>query len=312
MARRRKQESLLAILVESPWWISAAFAVGSYMAMRWIIPSLMPPTLKPLGAALAAVAWVPAALFGIVAFIALSRSAVESNKSEQLSLPTLQRGRRTMPPPQSRSSLIPGQEWGNSAMSPTGVPGSPIAFSEWTLEALRAIEWKRFELLCGKYYEAAGFTIKTVPFGPDGGIDVKLFRTDSDNPIALVQCKAWNSGQVRVATVRELLGVMTAEKVNRGILVTTSFFSDDAISFARANRIQLLNGPAFLERIRLLSSPAQLSLFEFAFSGDYSTPSCPSCGIKMVRRESKRGPGHGCRNYPKCRKWFEIKAQPST
>lgn len=301
MARRRKQESLFAILMESSWWVSAALAVGGYMAMRWVIPALLPPHLKPIGGALAAVAWMPAALFGIVAVIALSRSAMQSLDARQLQWPASPKGRPTAPRQPTPSIQNPGQEWGSSAVSPASPTAAPRPFQEWTLEALRAIEWKRFELLCGKYYEAAGFTIKTIPFGPDGGIDIKLFHAESGGPVALVQCKAWNSGQVGVATVRELLGVMTAEKVNRGILVTTSVFGNDAIAFANANRIQLLNGREVVERIRALPSAVQVGLLDFAFEGDYSTPSCPSCGSKLIMKTGKAGAFLGCGNFPRCR-----------
>nr|WP_256376152.1 restriction endonuclease [Cupriavidus sp. L7L] len=50
------------------------------------------------------------------------------------------------------------------------VPEKP-EINSWTLDALKQLEWTRFEMLCVGYYEAMGFTVKTVPHGPDGGID---------------------------------------------------------------------------------------------------------------------------------------------
>jgi len=35
--------------------------------------------------------------------------------------------------------------------------------------------------------------------------------------------------------------------------------------------------------------------------GDYATPTCPSCDVKLVRRNGKNGEFWGCRNYPRCR-----------
>lgn len=46
------------------------------------------------------------------------------------------------------------------------------------LEALRSLEWKRFELLCARYYEAVGFKMEILDAGQDGGIDIKLFKID--------------------------------------------------------------------------------------------------------------------------------------
>src|SRR3569623_536697 len=88
----------------------------------------------------------------------------------------------------------------------TSSPSQPLPFGEpttlfksieqWTLQALRELEWKRFELLCVKYYEALGFDCTTAPPGPDGGIDITLFKEGAGKPIAVVQCKAWNNAVV--------------------------------------------------------------------------------------------------------------------
>jgi restriction system protein len=100
---------------------------------------------------------------------------------------------------------------------------------------------------------------------------------------------------------------MTSEKVGRGIFLTTSTFTKEARAFADANPIQLLDGPAFLKKIQDLPFAAQSALLSFAFSGDYATPSCASCGIKMVKRNSKRGPFWSCRNYPGCKFNLQIR-----
>ncbi|MBC7501610.1 MAG: restriction endonuclease [Herminiimonas sp.] len=306
MARRKKAESLVDILVVLPWWVSGSFAAGGYIACRWIMPALLPPILKPVGPSLA---WMPVVLFGMVALVAWVRSLTQPNALQQMQPLASANGHRPMPPWTARSSQTAGQEqWGHNAAASGQSTATATTFHEWTLDALRAIEWKRFELLCGKYYEAAGFKTETIPFGPDGGIDIRLYRSDPNNPIALVQCKARNNAKVGVVTARELLGVITSGKVGRGILVTTSTFSNEAIAFASANPIQLIDGPAFLAKISGLPESAQKALLAFAFEGDYSTPSCASCGIKMVRREGKRGPFHGCLNFPRCRSAFPIKA----
>ncbi|WP_290367796.1 topoisomerase DNA-binding C4 zinc finger domain-containing protein [Cupriavidus taiwanensis] len=38
-----------------------------------------------------------------------------------------------------------------------------------------------------------------------------------------------------------------------------------------------------------------------AFKGDYRTPTCTACGVKLVEREGKGGPFWGCRKYPRCK-----------
>lgn len=100
------------------------------------------------------------------------------------------------------------------------VPEKP-EINSWTLDALKQLERKRFELLCVGYYEAMGFVVKTVPHGPDGGIDATLYKAGLDVPVAVVQCKAW-SKPVKVEQVRALAGVMHEHKVRRGVFWSLS------------------------------------------------------------------------------------------
>ena len=307
MGRRRKKEDFADILVELPWWVAAGFAIAGYVGLRWIIPATLPPLLKGVGIGLQGIAWVPLMLFGFLSLLSFARSTIKTRAPvtsvRGSSTPQVRKTEPMVVQPLNKSA----HQWGNSCPKSDSAGANVTPNKQWTLEALKELEWKRLELLCARYYETMGFKSETIRCGADGGIDVKLFRVDPSKPIAIVQCKAWNSSQVGVAPVRELLGVMTSEKIARGIFLTTSTFTKDALAFAEANPIQLLDGPGFLKKIHDLPESAKLELLTFAFSGDYSTPSCASCGVKMVRRESKRGPLWGCVNYPRCKCHFSIK-----
>ena len=307
MGRRRKKEGFADILIELPWWVSAGLGIAGFIGLRYIIPSTLPPLFKGVGIGIQGMAWIPLMLFSFLSLLSFARSTLRPRQPIPLNAafdaPQRRKSEPTVIQPLSKFA----HQWGNGySKSESGVPNL-APYSQWTFEALKALEWKRVELLCAKYYEAIGFKCETIRCGADGGIDVKLFRIDPNKPIAIIQCKAWNSSQVGVAPVRELLGVMTSEKVARGIFLTTSTYTKDAIAFAEANPIQLLDGPGFLKKLQDLPEAAQAALLKFAFDGDYSTPTCASCGIKMVRRESKRGPLWECVNYPRCRCHFGIK-----
>src|SRR5579859_1160081 len=88
--------------------------------------------------------------------------------------------------------------------------------SKWTIELLRALEWHRIELLAKAYFESLGIKAELTPFGPDGGVDIKLYSNDSAKPRAFVQCKA-QAFAINVKAVRELYGVMSAQGVSEGI-----------------------------------------------------------------------------------------------
>lgn len=173
----------------------------------------------------------------------------------------------------------------------------------WSLDLIRDLEWKRFEDVCQQYYERKGIRSETTPLGPDGGIDIRLYQDDTGKATAIVQCKAWGDRIVGVSLIRELLGVMTHEKIGKAFFMTSGRYSDDAKATAEANRITLIDGPMLLEMFRRLPPADEEGLLAFATEGDYRTPTCPRCGVKMLRKTGTAGKSDfwGCSTYPRCR-----------
>ena len=175
--------------------------------------------------------------------------------------------------------------------------------TELTLELLHEIEWKRFEELCAAYFSSAGFDSQTQSHGADGGIDIRLYgKGKPDQVMNIVQCKAW-AKPVGIKPMRELLGVIVASKAPRGTFVSLSGFHPDAEAFARTNRIFPMDGNALLEGMLKRPAQEQLHLLNVATEGEYMTPTCASCGVKMVQRKRKADQSAfwGCVNYPRCK-----------
>lgn len=313
MGRRRNSKGLSEILIVLPWWVGVGLGIAGYCALRWIVPAMLPPLLKTMAPAIQSIAWLPLLVFGGLGLVSLARSAMAKPSpvfAEHLDLstrPVTSSNKTRMGPVPASGPPTLDVAWGRSAHRTGDPTAATKTFDHWTVDALRELEWKRFELLCAKYYEAVGFKSETIRCGADGGIDVKLFKFDPNKPLAIVQCKAWNSGPVGVKEVRELLGVMAHEKVGRGIFITTGSYTKEASAFGKENPIQLLDGAGFILKIRELAPDRQNALLQFAFDGDYKTPSCASCGIKMTKRDSKRGAFWGCVNYPRCKNTFALK-----
>jgi restriction system protein len=106
----------------------------------------------------------------------------------------------------------------------------------------------------------------------------------------------WQAFSVGAPVVREMFGILTAERADEAIVVTSGRFTAEAQKFARGKSIQLLDGPQLL--ILIQSVQSRLS--------EPTSPKCPLCGHQMVVRTARRGrsPGQqfwGCRNYPECR-----------
>ncbi len=173
----------------------------------------------------------------------------------------------------------------------------------WSAQVLRSLKWKRFETVCSEYLRMVGYDPRETKIGADGGVDIWVYKSGSEKPAGIVQCKAWTTYKVGVKPVRELFGVMAAEGVANGKFITSGEFTAEALEFAKEKRLELISGEAFLAWIRKLSPEKQTALLTVALEGDYRTPTCPQCGVKMTARQ--RGDSNrkfwGCPRYPKCR-----------
>ena len=180
----------------------------------------------------------------------------------------------------------------------------------WSARIFAMIEWRRFEALVEGLFQQAGFITKSQSHGADEGIDVWLFaKNQPEVPVALVQCKHWR-GSVGVDKIRELLGVMAAKKVSRGLFATTSTFSEDARDFARGNGIDLLDIDRLLELIGQRRADQQQALLNIALEGEYWRPTCVNCGVKMVERVARGGDKRfwGCAKFPRCKNTMPMRS----
>ena len=301
MVRRRKKAGI-DVFLAAPWWISAVVAVAGFIAFQWIVPAITAdsPILKFFGPAFKPFGYFIGAIFGLIAAVNFFRHRPMRGAASSAFL------REYVPspiPPGTPTTDQVAKKWEDMmAKAPKPEP-KPTA---WSLELLRRIEWKRFEELAAAFYREIGLRSETIRCGADGGIDAKLFKGDSPDPTAIVQCKAWNARPVGVKPVRELLGVMTHQNIPEGIFIATGDFTNEAIEFAKPNPIDLVSGSAFMGMIEKLPAEAQQRLLVVATEGEFTTPTCPSCGIKMVWRKSERGDFWGCSNYPRCKQVFHV------
>ena len=171
-----------------------------------------------------------------------------------------------------------------------------------SVASLADLSWGAFEEMLAAAFRQEGYDVKvTGDSGADGGVDLVLHR---GTEITLVQAKHWRQ-DVGVSIVRELYGVMAAEKAARGIVVTSGHFSADAIAFAADLPIELVDGDRLVKRIGLRRSALPKE----------KTPvqdrSCPTCHSPMVLRMARKGPTPGaqfwgCSRFPACRGTLPI------
>jgi restriction system protein len=177
-----------------------------------------------------------------------------------------------------------------------------------TLSLIQDIEWKNFENLCCAYFIERGFDARKTQVGADGGVDIEVYKKGISKLLVIVQCKAYHSN-VGVKDIREFYGVLAASEAINGIFLTTSNYTADALTFAKGKspQLQLSSGERFVSLIKKLPNDAQDRLLKVAVHGDYRTPTCVKCDVKMVKRQGKRGSFFGCQNFPRCRVTMKVK-----
>lgn len=162
---------------------------------------------------------------------------------------------------------------------------------------LKALDWKLLEDLAVEFFKAQGYAAEGTALGADGGID---FHFVNNGELHLGQVKAWPRGRVPLAKVRELRGSMASAKAQRGLFLTNGDYTKDARAFAVEQEITLWDGTLLLQKVNELPDAKREALIRKIFSGDYTTPSCPMCGKKLVLRVGKTE-FWGCSGYPRCR-----------
>ena len=171
------------------------------------------------------------------------------------------------------------------------------------INSIRELTWFQFEKLLCEAFKRDGYNVQhTGTDGPDGGVDIRIRNKESRK---LVQCKHWKKNQVGVAVVREMLGIVTSERADEGIVVTSGSFTRDAIAFAETNAIRLIDGSQLEVMIREVQRSPKI---QQTASPELTkeTPACPRCKSAMVIKHARRGKNAGskfwsCSQFPRCR-----------
>lgn len=131
---------------------------------------------------------------------------------------------------------------------------------------LAAMDWQDFENLIREVFEqefnSTGGEVKVTQASRDGGVDAVVFDPD---PIRggkiVIQAKRYTN-VVGVSAVRDLYGTVMNEGAMKGILVTTSYFGNDAYEFANGKPLQLMTGANLLSLLEKHGHKATIDLNE--------------------------------------------------
>lgn len=291
MARRNKQstaEDLMDLTAMAPWWVGVALAVVSYVWLHSV-------AIRPFPVAVQA--GKVADMVSVVMWQGLATGG-------QYALPLILLIGAAMSAIRRRQA---GQLHDTAASRADGVA---------------QMTWREFETLVGEYFRRQGFSVvDNGGGGPDGGVDV-LLQKGSDR--YLVQCKHWRALRVGVEPVRELYGVMAAQRVAGGFVVTSGSFTDEACRFAEGREIELIEGKALQRGVRAQAAqavasratgrrvmptrPAEPAPVPEPAVG--SVPSCPLCSAPMTLRQARNGSAPG-KQFWGCSRFAQTKCRGS-
>lgn len=107
------------------------------------------------------------------------------------------------------------------------------------IDSLSGYEFE--ELVCN-LLRKMGLDAEQTPLSGDGGVDIIAY---SNEPLFrgkyLIQCKRYSSS-VGEPVIRDLYGTVLSQNATKGIVVTNSFFTKQATSFADGKNIELIDG----------------------------------------------------------------------
>ncbi len=117
------------------------------------------------------------------------------------------------------------------------------ATSEGKRQTFFELSPRDFERLVQRLYQAMGYETILTPPGRDGGRDVIATRIGAGQREQVqIECKL-HTNPVGRPTVLVLLGVVSDQKANKGVLVTSSHFTRGARGLAADNpRLELISG----------------------------------------------------------------------
>lgn len=113
--------------------------------------------------------------------------------------------------------------------------GTAGNFSKLKLHEVDAMSGVDFEIFLRDYFTSQGYSVKMTPTSNDYGADLLLYRKGDS---VAVQAKRYN-GKVGNKAVQEVTGAIGYYNTKRGMVITNSYYTKNAVNLANANNIML-------------------------------------------------------------------------
>lgn len=121
-------------------------------------------------------------------------------------------------------------------------PSQAILQQFWNrVLTLDSLSWREFEKLIAELLNADGYTIQLMKGTRDGGVDVVAIKEDGISGYykTLWQAKKYTKNKVGIHFIRELADSVLEFNASKGIIVTTSFLTADALARVERDKYTL-------------------------------------------------------------------------
>ena len=143
-----------------------------------------------------------------------------------------------------------------------------------SLQELRNLSWQQFEDEIARMFGRFGYSVEQTPYVKDHGRDAILKKNGQK---FLLECKKYGEGGLSGRRDLQIFfAAMTDDSATYGHFVSTGAFTKDAIDFAAAHRIELIDGAKLL-RYMFDSKP-------LSSDDDKYKSMCEICGKTVFHR----------------------------
>ncbi len=162
---------------------------------------------------------------------------------------------------------------------------------------------EKFEEFLLLHFRAQGYKGYQTPRTEDYGADLFL---EKDGRKIVIQAKRWKQ-TVGIEAVQQVIGAIKYYNAHKGIVITNSYFSENAHQLAKSNGLELWDRTKLIELMsknggsRIAQQVKDEVNQAINQASAASEKSCPRCGKPLVTRNGKRGKFWGRTGFPECK-----------
>ncbi|GKU25796.1 restriction endonuclease [Clostridium folliculivorans] len=156
---------------------------------------------------------------------------------------------------------------------------------KYKMDNIDKLSGEDFEEFLALKFKKLGYKVKLTPTTADYGADLIIKK---DKSKIVVQAKRWKS-KVGVEAVQQVVASMKYYNADRSIVITNSYFTENAKILAKYNEVELYDRRKLYNLVEVKNK-----------NEIFNKTICPKCGANLVLRDGRYGYFYGCEGYPQC------------